>query len=330
MSGRRLIPAPSVLVAAIASSLILLAAPCRADIAPESGLFPHVQSVSGSCETPITTCTQITRSTSQEGPVEFLIFFMRGNISVNEPVCLISVSDWLTWPDAWQLLEFEACGPAYGYGYLDPRGARHLLSVSYWGGQYAIGGARDVVVPVARLVMNVVGPGRLDIVGSSAESGATLQHQCTGSTFVTHPVKVYAEAGIPCGHISAHCGYHDNLCEPTFRVPELRLSAPSGGAADSTVGFSTPSTAWWHPCSVTVDTHAPWCTAWVEGDYGTRLLHVAGEASGLVPGQYETAIELSIGVPNGGVSRCLPVVFTVEQPMATSTVSWGRVKALYR
>jgi hypothetical protein len=313
---------PLLQLLAVASLLGSVSTPSVADIAPESGLMAHVQTVSGTCETPITDCHGINRSTSQDGPVEFLIFFMRGDICLNQPVCLQHLEDRLSWPAAWQVMEFEACGP--GYGELGPSGT---LSID-WYDWYEIGGARTDVLPVARLVMNVVGPGRLDIVGDYQQSYVAISPYCSGATVVTHPsVKFYAEAGMSCGHINSQCLW-GSLCEPMFLVSELRLSAPPGGSADSTVGFTTHTTIWWQTCSMAIDTHASWCTAWVEGDYGVRSLHVTADAIGLPPGIHETAIELAnIGV---GVARCLPLVFTVEEPTATSSGSWGRVKALYR
>jgi hypothetical protein len=322
VARRPIVCQPILQVLAVSSMLGIASTPGVADIAPESGLLAHVQTVSGTCETSITDCEGINRSTSQDGPVEFLIFFMRGDICLNQPVCLQHLEDRLSWPPAWQVLEFEACGP--GYGGLDPSGT---LSIDwyYW---YEIGGARTDVLPVARLVMNVVGPGRLDIVGAYQQSYVVISPNCSGSTVVTHPsAKFYAEAGMSCGHINSHCLWGD-LCEPMFLVSELCLSAPAGGCADSTVGFTTRTAIWWQTCPIAIDTHAPWCTAWVEGDYGVRSLHVTADAIGLPPGIHETAIELAnIGV---GVSRCLPLVFTVEESMATSPGSWGRVKALYR
>lgn len=314
-----------------AVSFFLFAVPCRADIAPESGLLAHVQSVSSGWDwcysSPISDCHQIIRSTMQDGEVEFVLFFMRGSVgSGGETLCLQSIHTVLTWPPAWQLVTFEPC--ATWYGSLDPNGTTHALHLFWADDPLPIGDGYGSVVPVARLVMNVVGPGRLDFTSYSCQ--AALRHDCYGASFVTYSVQIYAEAGMQCGHISAHCGYRENLCEPHFYVEELHLSAPYGGTADSTVSYWAAGHVPFDLCPVTVDTHAPWCTARVDsvGFYEARL-HVTADAAGLAPDGYETAIELS--ADGAGVSRCLPVVFTVEeQPTATSAVSWGRVKALYR
>jgi hypothetical protein len=327
-----------ILWASVGGLLPLLSDPCRADIAPESGLLAHVQPVSGSCETPITHCSQIIRSTTAEGPVEFLIFFMRGAYSwEGEAICLVSLDNALSWPEAWQLVEFEPC---WGIGSLNPNGATHALHLEWWG--YGMDDVREGVIPVARLVMNVVGPGRLDIVGHYGQNPVVLQllpyGYCSGPTFVTYPVQVYAEAGMRCGYISAHCGYDEERCEAHFEVAELLLSAPSGGVADTSVTFYAYANLF-IPCDMAVDTHAPWCAAWVDTSQNVtgQRLHVTADAVGLSPGTYETAIELSSdwGPP---VARCLPVEFTVEEPIvsveeeqpARWVVSWGRVKAFYR
>lgn len=321
-----------ILSAAIAGLLVLVSIPCRADIAPESGLLMHVQAVSGLCaqheEPPITHCSEITRSTSADGPVEFLLFFMRGAYSwPDEVLCLQSLQKALTWPESWQLMEFDVCGP--GSGSLDAGGETHALHID-WYSSFPISDLPEGVVPVCRLVMNVVGPGRLNIVAGPAPSYVQLRRSCSGSTFGTYPVQVYAEAGMTCGTIAAHCGYYEENCEPRFSISELLLRAAPGGVVDTTIDFV--ALAWsFQPCDMNVDTHAAWCTAWDEVDEDSRQqrLYVRADAAALPPGTYETEIELSINY-GGLVARCLPVVFTVENPTATSRMSWGSVKAIYR
>lgn len=304
--------------------LLVLPVPTVADIAPEAGHLVHVQPVSGSCwASSISDCHEIVRSTPQGGEVEFILFFMTGTCaSAGEELCLESLHSVLTWPPAWQCIAFEPCAVT---GSLDTGGTTHALDLS-WGGfgwSYPIGAAQGDIVPVARLVMNVVGPGRL---GFARMGHAVLRHGCFGSAFVTYPAQVYAEAGMECGHVSPHCGYWDDECAARFWVEELRLSAPSGGARDSTVRYSAVGP--WYSCPVTIDTHAPWCTAWAESvAFEESYLHVTADAAGLTPGIHATAIELAAG---GTVSRCLPVTFVVEEATVTSRASWGRVKALYR
>jgi hypothetical protein len=337
---------PGVLVGVIlwttgAGLLPLLSAPCLADVAPESGLFAHVQPVSGSCETPITECTQIVRSTSAEGPVEFLLFFMRGAYSwPGETICIQSIHSQLTWPETWQLVEFQACGSATT-SWLDPNGSTHALNIGWYTDPYLISDLQGGVVPVARLVMNVSGPGRLDFAGYDTQTPIELRHGCYSSQFVTYPARVYAEAGIQCGYITWNCGHGAEgfECEPFFAVPELLLSTPTGTQTIGTVDFwAAPWLGSDNLCPVAIDTRAPWCTAWVDPVHepGQAHLQVMADAGGLTPGLYETEIELSNAT--WGVARCLPVEFTVEEasasidenPPETPTMNWGQIKRLYR
>ncbi len=319
-----------------AAALALLAAPCLADVAPESGLLAHVEPFSPypywPCYTQITSCTEITRSTSAEGSVVFLLFFMRGAYSwPGQTICIRSLETQLTWPETWQLVDYQVCSSWCTWFTLGSQGPVHPLRIEWYPGQEPISELPGGVIPVAYLVMNVAGPGWLDFVSGWGQ--AELELDCLyGSTFLTYPVQIGAEAGMQCGYVSAHCGYRENACLARFEVPELRLSASLGGAADSTVNFWAYQ--YYNPellCSLDVDTHAPWCTAWIDPVYelGRAYLHVAADASGLQPGIYETDIELSNTY--WAVASCLPVQLDVgggSTPVSPAT--WGRIKALYR
>ncbi|MBU1698859.1 MAG: hypothetical protein KJ970_13735 [Candidatus Eisenbacteria bacterium] len=331
---------PRVLVAAThwatcAGLLALLTITCFADTAPESAFLAHVQSVSQwPCYTPITNCDQIVRSTSADGELEFLLFFMRGAYSwPGETLCIRSLRSEITWPDTWQFVDFETCGDADGG--LDLNGDTHALYLT-WDYPYPISAEPGGVIPVARLVMNVAGPGWLDLVGWHGD--VELQHDCHGTIFVTYSIQVDAEAGIECGHVSPHCGYRESGCIAIFEVPELLLNASPGAAADGTVDFWAEGMG--DPdiyCPQDVSSHAAWCTAWIDSEYvpGEAHLHVTADAAGLEPGFYETEIELSNTY--WGVARCLPVRFTIEDASASvdqnppaTPVTWGWIKTLYR
>ena len=161
---------------------------------------------------------------------------------------------------------------------------------------------------------------RLDIGAHYGQNPIVLQHNCSGSTFVTYPAQVYAEAGMQCGYISAHCGYSEGACEARFGIPALILSATSGGAADSTVDFWAQHQ--FNPdalCPLAVDTHAPWCTAWIDSvyEYMHAHLHVTADAAGMARGMYETEIKLYSA--NGEAARCLPLTLNVEETVAVSS-----------
>lgn len=309
-----------------AALLALLPAPCMADVAPESGLFMHVWG-----DTIPTDCHEIVRTTSAEGSVTFLLFFMRGIWSwPGETLCIRSLQTQVSWPETWQLVHFEPSGG--GYGSLDPSGPNYALTIDWAYANYSISDEPQGIIEVARFVMNVEGPGKLDLPWIPyEESTVDLTRDCYGTTFTTYPAQAFAEAGISCGYVSARCGSWEGDCQADFEVPDLRLSAPPGVAADSTVVFWASWGATDRPCPLEVDTHASWCTAWIDPKYNDvqweEYLHVVADAAGLEPGVYETQIELY----NTRVARCLPVVFTVgEEPIAISPTTWGRIKAQYR
>jgi len=311
------------LATAGAGLLALLSAPCLGDVAPESGLLMHVWG-----DSLITDCNEIVRTTDAVGSVTFMLFFMRGAYSwEGETICLSSLDNELAWPETWQLLDFWATGDD---AWLDPSGPTHALHIEWEYYPYEISDAPQGIVPVAVFVMDVGGTGKLDLVAHYYQNPVELRHDCYGAPFITYPAQAFAEAGMQCGHVSPHCGYRDNLCQAIFDVPELRLSAPSGSTADSTVTFwAVNYQAHESPCPQEVETHAPWCTAWIDPVYDDReYLHVSADAAGLEPGEFETQIELYNTF--WGVSRCLSVVFTVEQASAISPMTWGRIKSLFR
>jgi hypothetical protein len=305
---------------------LLLPIQSAADVAPESGFLAHVCFLDADSLAPdddtgclVTDCTSIVRSTPRGGEAVFVLYFMRGAMGSGS-LCLESLHSTLTWPFAWQLLEFRPW--IQGTGTLDPNGTTHALDM-YWDSPYSIGNTQGSVVPVAILRMNVIGPGRLDF---TSEDGSAVIFGCgSGGQFTTYPIQVYAEAGIECGYITPRCAYQEEACEPLFFVPELVLSAPAGGSADSSVTYRAYS---FHGCGFTVEPHAPWCAVWIEHEFRyDYVMHVTMDASTLPPGTYETALEV---ISTRGVARCLPAAFHVEATTASATMNWGRIKALYR
>jgi hypothetical protein len=286
-------------------------------------------------DTLITMCDEIVRTTRAEGSVTFVLFFMRGAYSwPGQTICMTSLDNELAWPETWQLLDFWALG-YNGFGWLDPDGPTHALHIEWNYSPYEISDEPQGIVPVAVLVMDVTGPGKLDVVARYGQNPVELLHGCGGSPFVTYPVQAYAEAGMQCGYISYPCGtwVQGYQCEPHFEVPELLMSAPAGAPADTTVDFWATYQYWTEDlCPLAVDTHASWCTAWIDPEYefGHAHLHVTANGDGLAPGLYETAIELTADA-YWGVARCLPVEFTVEENQSPATpMTWGRIKALFR
>lgn len=297
--------------------LFWLSAPCSANSFPESLLLTHVQPVTGSCETSITRCEEIVRSTSEVGLLEFLLFFQPIYWQLmEEEVTIWRLHTTLTWPENWQLIEFDPC---WGDGTLDPYGSEHDLVIEfgnwYWPCPDLPIGYHEVFL-VARIVLDVGGPGRLDYYGfdNAVDLG------CQGDYFTSYAYGMHAEAGVDCEYSRDTCLQHK--CYPAFRDPDLYLTAPTGGVAQGRAMFSS----YW--CYyLTVDPRADWATATIEEiDVETSELVVTADATGLAPGTYETWIQ----VADDWVARCLHVVFTVEALTPAPATSWGSVKSIYR
>lgn len=301
--------------------LFWLSAPGWANGLPESLLLTHVQPVSGSCVTSITRCEDIVRLTPEVGPLEFLVFFQPIYWQeIQEEVTIWRLHATLTWPENWQLMEFDPCN---GYGSLDPYGPEHALEIDFVDPFWPYGPCPDLpigyheVFLVARIVLNVGGPGRLQYgfyVTNEVELG------CWSNHFTSYAYGLSAEAGLDCEYTRDTCLQH--RCYPDFVDPELHLTAPTGGVAQGRAVFNS------HMChNLAVDPRAAWATATIEEiSYDESELVVTADATGLSPGVYETWIQ----VADDWIARCLHVVFTVEALTPVSATSWGRVKSVFR
>jgi hypothetical protein len=276
----------------------------------------HVQPVSGSCETSIVVCDDVVRTTSEDGPLEFLLFFQPIYWQQQEEeVTIWRLHTTLTWPENWQLIEFDPCR---GEGTLDPDGPEHALDIEWspWPCPDLPIGNHGVFL-VARIVLDVAGPGRL-CYGLHPANQVDLG--CWDDYSTSYAEGLYAEAGLDCEYSRDTCLHHN--CYPDFHDPELRLTAPPGGVAQGRATFSS------YRCGdLTVDPRADWATATIEGiDVETSELVVTADATGLPLGTYETWIQ----VADNWVARCLHVVFTVEALTPAPATSWGNVKLIYR
>ncbi len=325
--------APLLLVASLIAAVSFIPGISAANVAPESAILIHVQPVTGTCATPITNCNDIIRTTTEVGTMEFLLFFCRMWSWSGEEIELSSLHADLIWPESWNLLEFDSC---YGWGDLNPGGSSHALDIDWYPWCPVLPDDLMAIFPVARLVMEVNGPGRLDYLHPSSNP-VTLG--CYGDQFITYAVGVDAEAGMDCEYTQTRCGGNE-YCVAAFDPSELLLSAPPGSAVWGEVGFTAVSPTM-QLCSMAVDTRAPWAQAEIvpQPPSTHALLRVRADATGLAEGTYQTSIQLSSSLWH--VARCLPVTFTVAQSAAGPTApgdhppevrlaSWGAIKEVYR
>lgn len=316
--------------ASVFSGIVLLfclcSTPCLANVAPESAILIHVQPVSGTCETTITNCSEMVRTTNEEGLLEFFIFFFKSFSWWDQQLCIHSLQADLVWPESWQYIDFDPCS---GSGWIEPTGSTHLLEMSWW--NTMIPDEPAGVFLVGRIILNVRGPGRLDfvnLIANPVELVDAAQSGCWGTPFVTQAVGVDAEAGMDCEYTTMNCAGHE-VCVAEFFEPELVLSALTGGVAHGQVEFWAENYMG-ELCDLAIDTRADWAEAEIEySSPGHAYLQVTADASGLYMGVYQTEIQLSEEL-YFHVARCLPVVFTVENPTPGRRASWGWIKSIYR
>ena len=308
-----------------AAFLLSLPTPCSANVLPESAILVQVQPVSGSCEPEIMSCFDIVRSTSESGPLEFLFFFepiawQQSGV----PVCITQFHADIFWPENWELIEFDPCS---GSGQLGSSGPPYALDVNWGGTCHELPMEYGEVFLVARLVLNVTGPGRLEFAGDWVELSDL---NTWPETFISYSYAAFAEAGMDCEYTHYYCAQH-GMCWPHVYDPELILSAPPGGTDEG----ETIVTAM--DCFLNIHPWAEWVQAVLidtDGDGWRFRLEVTADATGLSPGIYETSIQLT----STWIARCLRIVFTVGDPTSVpappegsvQAESWGSIKVLYR
>ncbi|MDM7915622.1 MAG: hypothetical protein ACE15D_17010 [Candidatus Eisenbacteria bacterium] len=309
-------------LALAAAAAFFLVAPAAANVIPESALLVHVQPIHGSCDTDITSCEQVIRTTPASGPTEFLIFYYPVFVQEDHPR-IHQLETVLAWPETWQLVDFDACA---GFGFVDPSGPAHMLRID-WPDCPASGS----LFLVARLVLVVEGPGTL---GFAEPWEIPIGLDCYDDPFVSYAFGFSASAGSDCEYTNANCAGPE-YCRADFEQPRLDLSVPFGGTTQGQVEFRAMDYQGWL-CDLEVDTRADWAEAEIVplGGLANANLVVTADATGLLPGVYETEVQLS----TISIARCLLVSLTVEesasapeeQVPAGRPASWGKVKGLFR
>jgi hypothetical protein len=299
--------------------LAWLPGPSAANVLPESALLMHVQPVSGTCATSITSCEQIEDTAPTLGTWEFLLFFMPIHWQqADEPIDIRAVDCELVWPEGWQFVEGELCG--YWGDQLDLSSPPYHLHYDYldyyWDCPDLPIGHHDVFL-VARFVFNVTEPGRF---GFASTWGNAVTLDCA-NPFPSYAKGCGAEVALPCGYTHIPCGYGPS-CYMGFSSDQLVLHAPPGGTATGETEL------WTDLCDLrTLTTMADWLTASATyvGSNSYQVL-VTADASSLAIGTYESWVLAEAET----IGRCLPVTFIVGDTTPTDSPSWGAIKALYR
>jgi len=299
-----------------AAFLALLPLPSAANILPESALLIHVQPVTGTCATSITSCDEIVDTAPTLGAWEFLMFFMPIHWQqAGEPVDISALDCELVWPEAWEFVEGEVCT---GSGYADLYTPPQDFHVGWqWGCPDLPIGHHEVFL-VARFVFNVTEPGSFGF--TNPLWGNTVTLGCY-NPFVSYAKGCGAEVALPCDYTHIPCGYGPT-CYIGFTPDQLALSAPPGGTATGETEL------WTDLCYLgSLTGMADWLTvSATQIGFNHYQVLVTADASDLAVGTYESWIRAEAET----IGRCLPVTFTVGEVTPTNLPSWGAIKALYR
>jgi len=267
------------------------------------------------CSTTIEVCNDLVQTTTDEGELEFLVFYLP-NWLAGEGLRITSLHAEFIWPAEWQCVWADGCRASYS-SFTD--GVLDLL----WLDEPLLPEEQNGVFLVARIIMNVNGAGRLDFAGADSNPVGLIRD---GQPFISYAEGCHAEAGMGCEYMFDRCAHYP-FCQIVFDEPELVLTAPVGGEAAGDVGYSFPGYCPWE--YLEIDTLAEWATAEIDAE----AVHVLANATGLSPGVYDTSVRLT----TLGIRRCLPVVFIVEEtasvPDDQPSVrrdTWGSIKSIYR
>ena len=303
-------------LAATTALIALSACPGLADVVPESALLIHVQPVSEPCLTSLTNCNQLIHTTNAQGEMEFLLYFYPIWVQ-GDGLRIRNVHTSLVWPANWQLIDAHLCSGSWG-GF-----DGGTLNIEWWD-EPLLPEFSGGVFLLARLVINVNGPGRLDFA-DAYDNPVGLQRD--GVPFVSYATGFPTEAGMGCEYYSHRCAHYE-FCYFGFQGLALELSAPPDGITVGELEFPLEGCG-----ALSINPGADWAQAVVERiDGNLGLIRVTANAAGLPSGVYETSIQVSRPLK----ARCLPVTFTVlgtaSAPDDRVVVrrSWGAIKATGR
>jgi hypothetical protein len=295
-------------------ALLAWLAPASANPQPDAAVYFNVRPAGPPeerCVTDIRYCEQMHASTPAQGLVEFQVFIL--SWYGGTPVW--SFATYLTWPEAWTLVD---CCVNADWGGIDPQGPGSGYMGLAWDCW-----APDGLFLAATLVFDVQGYGMLDTPGD-----CELWLDCP-QQFMVVPTAHFGEAGTTCEFTEFACATNGYHCVPILTGLQVQLTAPEGGTVDADLPFTIDGYPY-PVCEFTVDSEAPWATGYVVSEeYSHGILHVEADASGLEPGVHESEMQIVYDQVGGWgtLARCVPVILTVESvppegaPFAASPVA---------
>lgn len=294
----------------------------HANMLPVATQGIHVQPWGGSdltCDEPrpALSCSELTTLTDASGMLVFDLLIYPA-ILVHVPgsdLLLHGVEQTLTWPAAWELVDWVRCSQATGVlqATADTSGATLRLSWS------RPPGFTTELLPIARLQLSAPTPGNLDAEGWGTVSMSPAEE----------PIGIYlggnARVVAGCGDCAGSC-YGDPECDPRVSVDRLTMHVPFQSTAVADFGVKISGS---HGCVAPLEVAST--LDWI--DFGIEELNwpdwrvrIRADAASAAAGSYETWIRC-----HTICTSCVALTVIVDpEPPAVEETSWGAVKARYR
>jgi hypothetical protein len=280
--------------------------PAVANPSAESGVFTHVQVTDPQfcSENGITSCWMIDQYASENGTMDFALFF--------QPWLLIGASIHqlradINWPAGWQYVGTEAC-----LGEIETVLGDDGVSLIC---TFPEGAAlADNFFLIGKITLSVAERGYFNIYEMDYNTYDDEWFWCIG---------VDARAGYDCPGCSYSCDDEDQ-CTPYFDQSDLNLTAIEGETAVAEFHGSSAGDSY---CDIYFTTEFDWIELEAEetGDASYDVT-VTANAADLAPGLYEGWITGT----TPSCSVCRYVIFEVLSLSPIEETSWGQIKTDYR
>jgi hypothetical protein len=262
------------------------------------------------------TCEELTQHTFDEGALYFDVYFYPAYMNYwGGDLGVQTLTARFNWPAEWGFLSGELAA-AGTLTQVEPN--EYTASID-WSPDCPILPETNSVLRVARFRLQVTGYGSFEAAAYSGDFCAPEPHHWENE----YGYWGDAQAGVICAWCDTRC----NLGLPSLVLSDLdslSLTAHLGETTQAEIHATMD--CWSYPCEMTAWSSEPWMNLNVipMGQF-ERLIQVYASTDGLAVGTYHGTISTQIDCV-----RCIPVTFTVEEPVPTQETSWGKLKAQFR
>jgi hypothetical protein len=303
---------------ALLAGLALLAIPSvgGANTGPVGEILVHVQPDTWPPPPPLTACDQLVQHTPDTGALEFDLY-----LTLNEAFAFGVDSLELTvqWTQGWNAWDYLI--PSGGTGNVSVQGSQATFTV----GWPACSTTDEGLLLLLRLYVDVSGPGELRV------SGWTDVRMCEGwSGWLGYTEGFAASAGDICDYYSESCPPRQH-CWPMAEMPLRELQVVAGQTAQMDLYFAILPHSW-SGCTVSCQGTAPWMqvTPVLGRERSWYTVSLTVDTEGLPAGTHRGWVQ----VDSDDCRACTEVVLEVLEatgvPSQDASISWSRIKSLYR